>query len=94
MLMEPTLEKMNAMKLTGMVAALEQQRGSTTHAKLSFDERLGLLVDAEWAAREQRKLKTRLRAADTDVAIWWLEGWFGGKPVLRTPWQSVNLVIP
>jgi predicted aconitase with swiveling domain len=29
MLMEQTLEKMNAMKLTGMVAALEQQRGST-----------------------------------------------------------------
>jgi DNA replication protein DnaC len=63
MLMEQTLEKMNAMKLTGMVAALEQQRGSTAHAKLSFDERFGLLVDAEWAARELRKLKTRLKAA-------------------------------
>jgi len=63
MLMEQTLEKLNAMKLTGMVAALEQQRGSTQHARLGFDERLGLLVDAEWAAREQRKLKTRLRAA-------------------------------
>jgi len=63
MLIEQTLEKMNAMKLTGMVSALEQQRSSTEHARLDFDERLGLLVDAEWIAREQRKLKTRLSAA-------------------------------
>jgi DNA replication protein DnaC len=63
MLMEQTLEKMNAMKLTGMVDALGQQLSSAPHAKLSFDERLGLLVDAEWLAREQKRLKTRLHAA-------------------------------
>jgi DNA replication protein DnaC len=63
MLIEQTLEKMNAMKLSGMADALRQQRGSPEHTKLSFDERLGLLVDAEWTAREQRKLTKRLRAA-------------------------------
>lgn len=63
MLMEQTLQKMNAMKLSGMAAAFAQQRGSSQHARLSFDERLGLLVDAEWTAREQRKLKNRLTAA-------------------------------
>lgn len=63
MLMEQTLDKMNAMKLTGMAEALRQQLGSTQHARLSFDERLGLVIDAEWTAREQRKLKTRLKAA-------------------------------
>jgi DNA replication protein DnaC len=36
---------------------------SSECARLSFDERLGLLVDSEWTAREQRKLKRRLRAA-------------------------------
>jgi DNA replication protein DnaC len=63
MLMEQTLEKMNAMKLTGMVEAFKQQLASPQHPKLSFDERLGLLVDAEWLAREQKRLKTRLHAA-------------------------------
>jgi DNA replication protein DnaC len=63
MLIEQTLEKMNAMKLVGMAEALRQQLGSTQHGKLSFDDRLGLLVEAEWLAREQRRLKTRLHAA-------------------------------
>jgi DNA replication protein DnaC len=64
MLIEQTLDKMHVMKLSGMAEALKQQQlGSTEHAQLSFDERLGLLVDAEWTAREQRKLSKRLRAA-------------------------------
>jgi len=63
MLIEQTLDKMNAMKLVGMAEALKQQLGSAQHVRLSFDERLGLLVDREWEAREQRKLKTRLRSA-------------------------------
>ena len=56
MLTQQTLDKMNAMKLSGMAEAFEQQLGSSEHARLSFEERLGLLVDAEWTAREQRKL--------------------------------------
>lgn len=63
MLIEQTLDKMNAMKLFGMAEALRQQLGSSEAARLSFEERLGLLVDSEWTAREQRKLKRRLRAA-------------------------------
>ena len=35
----------------------------TPPAALSFEERLGLLVDTEWTAREQRKLERRLHAA-------------------------------
>ena len=56
MLIEQTLEKMNVMKLSGMAEGLRQQLGSAEHVKLAFDDRLGLLVDAEWIAREQRKL--------------------------------------
>ena len=63
MLNQQTLDKMNAMKLAGMVDALKLQLGAAEHARLSFDERLGLLVDAEWTAREQRKLTKRLRLA-------------------------------
>ncbi len=63
MLTQQTLEKMNAMKLSGMSEAFQQQLASTECARLSFDERLGLLVDSEWTTREQRKLKRRLRSA-------------------------------
>ena len=63
MLIEQTLEKMNVMKLSGMAEGLRQQLGSPEHVRLAFDDRLGLLVDAEWIAREQRKLAKRLRAA-------------------------------
>jgi len=63
MLTEQTMEKMNGMKLSAMAEAFEQQLGSGEHAKLSFEERIGLMIDCEWTAREQRKLARRLRTA-------------------------------
>jgi DNA replication protein DnaC len=62
-LTQQTLDKLNAMKLTAMADAFEQQLSSAEHARLSFEDRFGLLVDAEWTAREQRKLTRRLRSA-------------------------------
>ena len=43
--------------------ACQQQLQTDEPAALGFAVRFGLLVDAEWAAREQRKLQRRLRAA-------------------------------
>ncbi len=63
MLNQPTLEKMRAMKLTGLADAFEHQMGAAEYANLSFEERIGLLVDAEWDQREQRKLTRRLQRA-------------------------------
>ncbi len=63
MLTPETIEKMNAMKLFGLVSAFETQLSSSEYKELSFEERVGLLVDAEWTAREQRKLSRQLRAA-------------------------------
>jgi hypothetical protein len=63
MLNQATLDKMQAMKLSAMVDAFEQQTASRQAAGLSFEERLGLLVDAEWTHREQRKLTRRLKGA-------------------------------
>lgn len=65
MLNQQTMDKMNAMKLSAMAEALQQQLGSGIgeYVKLSFEERVGLLVDCEWTAREQRKLTRRLRSA-------------------------------
>jgi len=63
MLTQQTLDKMNAMKLSGMTEAFQQQLGGGEYARLSFEERLGLLIDSEWTVREQRKLSRRLRKA-------------------------------
>ena len=63
MLIEQTLDKLNAMKLGGMADALQRQLQTDEAAVLSFEERLGQLVDTEWTTREQRKLERRLHAA-------------------------------
>lgn len=63
MLNQPTLEKLHAMKLAGFAEAFQRQLGMTESTGLSFEERLGLLVDAEWDHRENRKLTRRLKRA-------------------------------
>lgn len=63
MLTHPTIEKLQALRLAAMATAFEQQRSAPSHAELGFDDRFGLLVEAEWNAREQRRLTQRLRHA-------------------------------
>lgn len=63
MLTNPTIEKLHALRLMAMAEAFDQQRSSSQYAELSFDDRLGLLVDTEWTARERRRLSQRLRQA-------------------------------
>jgi len=63
MLTHPTIEKLQALHLTAMATAFDQQRSSSAHAELPFEDRFGLLVDTEWIAREQRRLTQRLRNA-------------------------------
>jgi DNA replication protein DnaC len=63
MLSHPTDDKLRTLKLTGMLKSLEEQRQSETAESLSFEERLGLLVDREQTERDNRRLTTRLRSA-------------------------------
>ena len=63
MLTEPTMEKMKTMRLDGMAAAWLEQHQQPNAAALSFDERLGLLVDAEWMHRENKRMGRALREA-------------------------------
>ena len=63
MLTEQTVDKMNAMKLHAMAQAFTEQLASSEFTPLTFEERLGLLIDAEHTARENRKLSRLLRAA-------------------------------
>jgi DNA replication protein DnaC len=63
MLTHPTLEKLRTLRFNGMAHALEEQMHIPEIDSLSFEERLGLLVDREMTDRENRRLTTRLRKA-------------------------------
>ncbi len=63
MLKHPTLDGLQTLKLSGMVAALADQMATPEIDELAFEERLGLLVDREITERENRRLTSRLRRA-------------------------------
>lgn len=63
MLTQPIFEKLEQLRFYGMLRALQEQMQMLDIEKLSFEERLGLLVDREITERENRRLKTRLRKA-------------------------------
>lgn len=63
MLNHPTLEKLQAMRLTGMLKALQEQQEIREIEALSFEERLGLILDREMTDRQSRRLQTRLKKA-------------------------------
>lgn len=63
MLNQPTLEKLQTMRLLGMVEAFRGQTQQTGLAELSFEERFGMLVDQEWIWRQNRALARRLTQA-------------------------------
>lgn len=63
MLIKQTLEKLRALKLRGMAEAFEQQLASPAAANLAFEDRVGLLVDAEATFRENQRLKRLLKEA-------------------------------
>jgi DNA replication protein DnaC len=63
MLTHPTEQRLVALGLAGMAKALEGQRRQPDVAALSFDERLGLLVDREAIERENKRLVSRLKFA-------------------------------
>jgi DNA replication protein DnaC len=63
MLMQQTLNKLAWMKLGTMARAYRQQAEDPTVNGLAFDDRLGLLVDAEWTSRQNKHLDRLLKKA-------------------------------
>lgn len=68
MLLHPTIEKMQALRLTGMVEALTEQMQQADIDTLSFEERMGLLVERETNYRENKRLTNRLKRAKLNLA--------------------------
>jgi len=63
MFMQPTMEKLYALKLIGMADALNRQMADPGTSQLSFEERFSLLVDQQWTWKQNKALARRLRNA-------------------------------
>lgn len=63
MLAEQTMAKLNDMKLYGMAEAMRQWLEQPKDQALTPADVVGMLADAEWLSRENKKLTSRLRNA-------------------------------
>lgn len=63
MLTHQTTDLLHELRLTGMAAALDEQRGIPDLASLAFEERLALLLQREKTTRENRRLTRLLQVA-------------------------------
>lgn len=74
MLNEPTIEKLKALRLTGLLAAWVEQQKNPEANTLGFDERLGMLIDAEWTDRENKRISRSLKEAKLRITEACVEG--------------------
>ena len=63
MLTQPTADQLAALRLNAMSRAWQAQQADASMAELPFDERLALLVEAEWSERQNKRLDRTLKDA-------------------------------
>jgi len=59
-----TASKLKQMRMSVMAAAFQQQLADKNFSELSFEERVGLLVDSEWTSRKNNRLTRLIRGAE------------------------------
>ena len=64
MLQNNTVSKLCEMKLSAMAGSFQKQMDDKAAVGLSFEDRFGMLVDAEWTSRKNNRLKRLIRKAD------------------------------
>ena len=67
MLNEPTMQKLLTLRLGSMAEAWHSQQRDAKISALAFDERFALLVDAEYLARDNRRLGRLLKDAELRI---------------------------
>lgn len=63
MLDHNTITKLREMKMGVMASAFHSQPGDNAFHEMSFEERVGLMVDAEWTSRQNNRLTRLIRKA-------------------------------
>ena len=68
MLTNPIRQALASLRMPGMSQAYEDQMDNPVYQSMSFDDRFGLLVDAEVSMREQRRVQRLLKTAKLKAA--------------------------
>jgi DNA replication protein DnaC len=63
MLNNNTVAKLRDMKMGIMANAFQRQQADKAFSELSFEERVGLMVDAEWTSRKNSRMERLIRSA-------------------------------
>ncbi len=63
MLIEETIQKMLDLKMPAMARATRELIASAPSNQLSFEDKLGLLIDREWTDRDNRRVARRIKEA-------------------------------
>lgn len=74
MINQSTLDTLRAIRMSAMATELENQLNDPAYKQLEFEERLGLLVDAEWNHRQANKLNRHIRNARFSSSSATIEG--------------------
>lgn len=75
MINEQTCETLRKMKLAAMADELMHQlKDKNAYNSLGFEERLGLMVDAEWNRRQSNKLARYIKIANFSIPSASIEG--------------------
>lgn len=70
-----TIEKLKSMKFNAMAEKfIEQIEDAANYNQLGFEDRMGLLVDAEWNRRQANKLSRYIKAAGFTISNANIEG--------------------
>jgi DNA replication protein DnaC len=73
MLSQPTVDKLVELRLHALCRAWQAQEEDPAMHELAFDERLALLVEAEWLDRQNKRLERALKEAKLRIGSACLE---------------------
>jgi DNA replication protein DnaC len=68
MLTNNTLLKLQEMHLGVMANSLKNQLTDTSYMDMSFEDRIGLLIDAEWSTRRSNRMTRLIKKADYAIS--------------------------
>jgi DNA replication protein DnaC len=74
MIAELTMDNLRALRLDALAAAWVEQQKDPEMQRLGFDERLGMLIDAQWLYRENKRLDRVLKEAKLRISGACVEG--------------------
>ena len=63
MILQQTADKLQKLKLTGMLQALQEQEDNRSYSEMTFQERFEHLVDQEYLEKTNRRIAMRIRLA-------------------------------